>query len=99
MYEQRFLRIMIKNCIDLQVADRLEVTILIDNYVDIMQIQSTNTVRRLPFDPGNVILAEHGLSCLIKIWSGPDLHTVLMDAGLTVHCFFHNADLLSVDLD
>jgi 7,8-dihydropterin-6-yl-methyl-4-(beta-D-ribofuranosyl)aminobenzene 5'-phosphate synthase len=83
--------------LNLQEVDKLEVTVLIDNYTDVLMMQSTDMVKR-PMTLPNWPLAEHGLSCLLKIQKGAEEHVVLMDAGVSSTCFFHNARVLNVDL-
>jgi 7,8-dihydropterin-6-yl-methyl-4-(beta-D-ribofuranosyl)aminobenzene 5'-phosphate synthase len=82
----------------LREADKLEVTILTDNYTDLLLLQSTEVVRRPRIPPPAATLAEHGLSCLLKVYADSEEHVVLMDAGISATCLFHNADLLKVDL-
>jgi 7,8-dihydropterin-6-yl-methyl-4-(beta-D-ribofuranosyl)aminobenzene 5'-phosphate synthase len=48
--------------------------------------------------PPNVLLAEHGLSYLLKVYAGTEEHLVLFDAAVSATCFFHNVDLLHIDL-
>jgi 7,8-dihydropterin-6-yl-methyl-4-(beta-D-ribofuranosyl)aminobenzene 5'-phosphate synthase len=38
------------------------------------------------------------LSCLLKVCADSEEHLVLLDAGVSATCLFHNADLLKVDL-
>src|SRR5450756_1939986 len=45
-----------------------------------------------------ILLAEHGLSCLIKVYAGAEEHIVLMDAAVTPSCLFNNVELLKADL-
>lgn len=80
-------------------ADKLEVTVLIDNYTDVLLVQSTDTVKRPDTPPPNLPLAEHGLSCLLKVYAGLEEHIVLMDAGVSTICLSHNADVLKADLN
>ncbi len=84
------------NILNLREADSLEVTVLVDNYVDGL-LESTEVARRArpPYPQG--LLAENGLSCLIKVCAGSEEHFVLMDAGMSATCLFHNANLLEVD--
>jgi 7,8-dihydropterin-6-yl-methyl-4-(beta-D-ribofuranosyl)aminobenzene 5'-phosphate synthase len=82
---------------DLREADGVDIAVLTDNYTDILQIQGSDEVRRLMVPPPRVPLAEHGLSCLVTVRSGDERHTVLMDAGVSSVCFFHNAALLQAD--
>jgi 7,8-dihydropterin-6-yl-methyl-4-(beta-D-ribofuranosyl)aminobenzene 5'-phosphate synthase len=82
----------------LREADKLEVTILVDNYTDLLLLQSTEVVKRPRIPPPKAPLAEHGLSCLLKVYADSEEHVVLVDAGIAMTCLFHNADLLKVDL-
>jgi len=84
--------------LNLREADKLEVTVLVDNYTDVLLLQSTDMVKRLQTPPPNVPLAEHGFSCLLKVCQGAEEHIVLMDAGVSSICLLHNADVLGVDL-
>jgi 7,8-dihydropterin-6-yl-methyl-4-(beta-D-ribofuranosyl)aminobenzene 5'-phosphate synthase len=84
--------------LNLQEVDKLEVTVLVDNYTDVTVLQSTDVVKRPRIPPPNLPLAEHGLSCLLKVYKGAEEHVVLMDAGGSSTCLFHNASLLNVDL-
>jgi 7,8-dihydropterin-6-yl-methyl-4-(beta-D-ribofuranosyl)aminobenzene 5'-phosphate synthase len=80
-------------------ADKLEVTILVDNYSDLLMLQSTEVVKRPGFPPPRAPLAEHGLSCLLKVYAGAEEHIVLVDSGIAGTCLFHNAEILNIDLD
>ena len=81
----------------LREADRLEVTVLIDNYTDIFMAQNMEVDKRL--DPSEPILAEHGLSCLIKVFSGSEEYWILMDTGMSSKCFFNNITALNIDIN
>lgn len=83
----------------IKTADRVEITILVDNYLDIFVPPATPVDCRLPFNPGRHILAEHGLSCLVRIFSGRQEHAILMDAGLSRECMTWNARQLGIALD
>ena len=54
----------------LKPADGVEITVLVDNYTDILAAPSTIVDRRLPYDPNRRLLAEHGLSCLVRVFAG-----------------------------
>jgi len=84
--------------IDLREIDILEATILVDNYTDSLMIQNTDVVKRALVPPPNWPLAEHGFACLLKVSSGSEKHTVLMDAGVTPISLPHNAKILNKDL-
>ena len=82
----------------LKPADRVEVTVLVDNYIDIFVPPATAVDRRLPFAPDRQIMAEHGFSCLVRVVPGKKEHTVLLDTGLSRDCMAWNARQLGVDL-
>ena len=87
---------------ELRMMDRIEVTSLVDNYVDVL-LESTEVVTRPPRAkdgeiPLNTLLAEHGLSLLVKVCRGEERHTILFDTGYTGIALFHNAELLGIDL-
>jgi 7,8-dihydropterin-6-yl-methyl-4-(beta-D-ribofuranosyl)aminobenzene 5'-phosphate synthase len=82
----------------LKPADRVEVTVLVDNYIDIFVPPSTPVDRRLPFDAGRYLLAEHGLSCLVRVFAGKKEHAILLDTGFSRECMAWNARQLGIDL-
>jgi len=82
----------------LKPADRVEVTILVDNYIDIFVPPATPVDQRLPFDPGRHLLAEHGLSCLVRVVDGKKEHAILLDTGLSRECMAWNARQLGISL-
>ena len=84
--------------LNLHEVDKLEVTVLIDNYVDALMLQDTDIVKRPRILPPSAPLAEHGLSCLLRVHKGADQHVVLLDAGVSATCFFNNVSALNVDL-
>jgi 7,8-dihydropterin-6-yl-methyl-4-(beta-D-ribofuranosyl)aminobenzene 5'-phosphate synthase len=84
--------------LNLQEVDKLEVTVLIDSYTDALMLQDTYMVKRPRILPPNVLLAEHGLSCLLRVHRGTEEHVVLLDAGASATCLFHNARVFGVDL-
>jgi 7,8-dihydropterin-6-yl-methyl-4-(beta-D-ribofuranosyl)aminobenzene 5'-phosphate synthase len=83
--------------LNLREADRLEITVLVDNYTDGL-LDSTDVAKRAMFPFGKAPLAEHGLSCLLKVFAGLEEHLVLMDAGISPTSILHNASILGVDL-
>jgi len=83
---------------ELMEATRLEITVLVDNYTDIFLPKSSGIDNRHEFS-SNFLLAEHGLSCLIKVYAGSKEHLVLMDTGVSSKCLLHNMDVLNVDLN
>ncbi|MDR7666829.1 MBL fold metallo-hydrolase [Methanosarcina sp. Z-7115] len=86
------------NELNIREADRLEVTILMDNYTDMLVTENTCICKRPQLPLPQILLAEHGLACLIKVCAENEEHIVLMDAAVTPTCFFNNAKLLKADL-
>ena len=82
----------------LKPADRVEVTVLVDNYIDFFVPPWTPVDRRLPFDAGRMLLAEHGLSCLVRVFASGREHAILLDTGLSPECMAHNAQQLGISL-
>ena len=84
--------------LNLREVERVEVTVLVDNYTDLLLLQSTDVVKRNLLSPPQGFLAEHGFSCLIKTIDGSEEHVTLMDVGISGISFLHNARLLKIDL-
>ncbi len=83
----------------LKPADRVEITVLVDNYTDFLILAPTSPVdRRLPYDPKRHILAEHGLSCLVRVIGGKKEHAILLDAGLSPECLPWNIRQMGLSL-
>jgi 7,8-dihydropterin-6-yl-methyl-4-(beta-D-ribofuranosyl)aminobenzene 5'-phosphate synthase len=85
----------------LQAVDRVEVVTLIDNYTD-MLLESTKTVSRPPRAKGgeisrDTLVAEHGLSLLVRVFEGERKHTILFDTGYTEFGVPHNLRKLELD--
>lgn len=84
------------NKLNLREADKLEITVLVDNYTDVL-LPGTDVAQRLLTPPPNLPLAEHGFSCLIKAHASSQEYVVLLDAGASSTCLFANAKLLNID--
>lgn len=83
-------------------VDRVEITTLIDNYVDLM-LQDTPIVKRPPLSKGaelprETFAAEHGLSLLVTTYRDSEKHSVLFDAGYNKNSVLHNVDQLGLDI-
>lgn len=87
----------------MQSCDRLTITVLVDNYID-MLMQNTATIRRqgMPehFLPRRgTPLAENGIAFLVKAETAGRTTTILFDAGMSGIPIIHNARVLGVDWD
>ena len=83
--------------LNLREADKLEITVLVDNYADIL-LENTGIATRALIPRPNALLAEHGLSCLLKIYVGSEEHLVLLDTGISPTCLLHNVDAMEINL-
>jgi 7,8-dihydropterin-6-yl-methyl-4-(beta-D-ribofuranosyl)aminobenzene 5'-phosphate synthase len=83
-------------------CDELTLTILVDNYIDMLMTNSPGIVRQgMPEHFGarrGTPLAENGISFLLEVTTGDRSTTILFDAGMSPIPLVHNARLLGVDL-
>ena len=82
--------------------DRVEITILMDNYSDIL-LPSTPVMKRHPLaeEHGQALeqpLAGHGFSLLIETYQDDEKHVTLLDFGFPIPGVEHNWHILGVDL-
>jgi len=87
--------------VPLKEVDRVEVLTLIDNFVDVL-LEDSGVVTRPPMPggqeiPTETLLAEHGLSLLVRVQSGTEKHTLLFDTGYNRTGVLHNMQKLAVD--
>ena len=83
-------------------VDRVEILTVVDNYVDVL-LPGSNLISRPPLAkdgriPEDTLLAEHGLSLLVKVHLGNESHTVLLDAGYNPGTVSRNLGFLGLDL-
>ena len=88
--------------LDLKPVDQAEIQFLIDNYVDTLLPNQECVIRPTRSDDQGFmktpLLAEHGLSLLIRTHERNTAHTVLMDGGVSVKGLLHNVEHLEVSL-
>ena len=87
----------------LKAVDCVEITTLIDNYVDLL-LPSTDIIKRPPLSKegkvaSDTFLAEHGLSLLITIYQGEKKNTILLDTGYTRVGVLHNMGRLGINIE
>ncbi len=82
----------------LKTVDRAEITIVVDNFVDILMAGSENVHRYLASDLSDreQLVAEHGFSALVTVESDGHRSSALYDAGLTPDALGRNLDVLDV---
>ncbi len=79
-------------------VDRVEVTVVIDNFLDVLMAGEQGVVRYQAQDLGasEQLVAEHGFSAVVAFERNGDRQAVLYDAGLTAHAVARNLDVLEV---
>jgi len=87
----------------LKPVDRVEILTLMDNYVDVL-LQSTEKVKRPPLAKGmeiptSALVAEHGLSQLVRVYDGATAPCLLFATGYSTYGVPHNMDVLGVDAE
>jgi 7,8-dihydropterin-6-yl-methyl-4-(beta-D-ribofuranosyl)aminobenzene 5'-phosphate synthase len=80
-------------------VEAADVTILVDNFIDIL-LPGTEMVQRPPFvwdwSEREQLIAEHGYSLLLTVQREGRTESVLYDAGLGRNTVLHNIDVLDV---
>ncbi|HEY7559804.1 MAG TPA: MBL fold metallo-hydrolase, partial [Candidatus Binatia bacterium] len=85
----------------LKAVDRLEITILVDNSIDVF-LPSTAEIRRahiptdLPWGERETLISEHGYSALVTVHTGDHSASLLFDAGISTNALIHNMDVLEI---
>src|SRR6201993_5525847 len=87
-----------REVIGLEPVDRAEVTIVVDNFVDVLMAGSEGVRRYLATDWGDCdqLIAEHGFSALITVEAHGRRSSLLYDGGLTPAALARNLDVLEV---
>ncbi|MGC8658851.1 MAG: MBL fold metallo-hydrolase [Desulfomonilaceae bacterium] len=92
---------MTDNAIRLKPVDKVEITILVDNYVDLLLPDQPGVIRPSSAKNGNMLtktlLAEHGLSLLVDTWNGGTRHRTLLDTGYNAGTALHNMKILDLN--
>jgi len=94
---------------ELESADKVVITTLMDNYIDAFIPNSNDVLRWGPphLEKGKSIsdchssplVAEHGFSVLIEVFKGSGKQVYLFDTGFTVGALMHNIQRLNVQID
>jgi 7,8-dihydropterin-6-yl-methyl-4-(beta-D-ribofuranosyl)aminobenzene 5'-phosphate synthase len=78
-------------------ADRIEITLLVDNYIDIF-LPSTEQVTYPTPGGGSRLWGEQGLSLWVEVWDKGKVVRILYDFGRSDKVLLHNARQLGVDI-
>lgn len=76
--------------------ERVEVTVLVDNYIDIF-IPSTEVAAYPVPGNGSMLWAEQGLSLWVEVWNQGETYRLLYDFGRSEDVPLRNAQLLGLD--
>ena len=86
---------------NLQPVDSLDVTIVVDNAIDIL-LPSDERTKRPPltwdWSEKQQLIAEHGYSVLLTVHRNGEARSILYDAGLSQETAIHNLDILGIGL-
>jgi 7,8-dihydropterin-6-yl-methyl-4-(beta-D-ribofuranosyl)aminobenzene 5'-phosphate synthase len=89
------------DAVRLRAADSVDVTILVDNSLDLLMRSDEHAVRpplTLDWMKGPQLRAEHGFSALVTIRSNGEETRIVYDAGLTGETLIHNLKALDIRL-
>jgi len=82
----------------LKEIDSVEISVLVDNYTDLLVTDNLPVLKRPSLPYGEVLLAEHGLSLHITLWDGQDPFSILMDTGASKVSLRYNAARMGINL-
>ncbi len=87
--------------ISLRPVDRVEITTVIDNYVDVL-LGNSDVVKRPALGSGkeiptDTLVAEHGLCLLVTVHDAGNVRQCLFDTGYSPIGVLHNMDVLDID--
>ena len=89
--------------LDLCEADGVEIITLVDNLSDVLLPGNKNIVRPSHVKDGvilkNALLAEHGLSLLVRVRVKEKTHSIILDTGYTNVAIPHNLEYLGLTLE
>jgi len=81
----------------LKEVDRVEITTVLDNFIDVL-LPGSETVKRVSLGPDwltkESLIAEHGFAAMVKVSAGNTSDSILFDAGLSKNGLTHNLDVL-----
>ncbi len=86
--------------VELRPVDGVEVTVVMDNSIDILAASSEVAQRpalQRNWSEVDQLRAEHGYSLALTVFRGGSRETFLYDAGLTRDSTAHNLDVLGID--
>lgn len=86
--------------IELKTADGVEVTVVMDNIVDLLATSEEGVqrpTRAWDWTEHEQLIAEHGFSALVSVLNNGGRTSVLYDGGLSANGLAHNLDVMEID--
>ncbi len=85
----------------LEPVDGVDVTVVVDNFVDLLLAGDEGVQRFAAYDFSDrrQLVAEHGFSALVTVRSGGERTPILYDAGLTPTALGRNLDVLQIPVE
>ncbi len=77
-------------------ADSVEITVVVENYIDIFLPATGAALYPMP-GAGSRLIAEQGLSLWVDVLTGRERRRILYDFGRSGRTFFHNLGFLGLD--
>src|SRR5438045_4730598 len=91
---------MSSNTIPLLEVDEVQVSIIVDNTIDVLMAGS-QVARRFRLKPNGfdetLPIAEHGFSALLIVRRGDKTAQVMFDTGMSPERLLHNMDAMEID--
>ncbi len=82
-----------------QAVDRVRITVLVDNYYDVL-LPSTENVKRVgPGQTKKPLMAGHGYALFVEVEAGGRRANMLMDSSHSGVVLMHNLEALGIDPD
>ena len=86
--------------LDLRPVDAVDVTLVVDNSVDILMANQEGVTRfalAVDWAEREQLVAEHGFSALVTIWVDGAPASLLYDGGVSAGGLIHNLDVMGID--
>ena len=87
--------------ININLADKIEIIVLMDNYSDVL-LTSTEKAQRPPLAHGSKmagpLICEHGLSLFVEVFKENRSHKIIMDGGWSETGVINNINALDIDI-
>ena len=92
-----------KELVNLREADEVEIITLVDNLSDLLlpgnEIVTRPSLAQGSMIPKNTLLAEHGLSLLVKVRIKEQTYSIILDTGYTNIAVPHNIEFLGLSIE